>query len=52
MLFFGLVAIGALGIEVQSDQLEIGHRVIETIFVETDDVGIAAEMIGVTGVAL
>jgi hypothetical protein len=35
-----------------ADQLEVSHAVVETAFVETDDVGFATEMIGVTGPAL
>ena len=46
------VAIGTCGIEVPSDQREVGHAVIERVLVETNDVGVAAEMVGVTSFAL
>ena len=52
VLVLGRVAIRALGVEVQADELEIGHAVIKVVFVETDNVGITAEVVGVTSVAL
>ena len=52
MLAPGLVTGAAFGVEMQSDQFEIRHRVIEPLFVETNDVGVAADVIRVAGFAL
>ena len=52
MFVASVVAIGTLGLPMPANEFEVGEVVIEGVLVETDDIRIAAQVVGMAGVAL